>query len=112
LITTHLKNPNTFTQIAPSNRAQLIDDALNLARGGYLNYGTALDVTKYLSHETDYVPWKAAINAMNFIDSMLLRSGQYYKFKVSVKQTLCDGLRICYCFCFAELLFTLAGEHL
>jgi aminopeptidase N len=83
LITVHLKNPKTYQQIAPANRAQLIDDALNLARGSYLNYDIALDVTKYLSHETEYVPWKAAINAINFIDAMLLRSGDYYKFKVS-----------------------------
>jgi aminopeptidase N len=83
LIIVHLKNPKTYQQIAPANRAQLIDDALNLARGGYLSYDIALDVTRYLSHEREYVPWKAAINAINFIDAMLLRSGDYYKFKVS-----------------------------
>ena len=32
-----------------SFRAQIIDDALNLAKSGLLDYQTALSVTKYLS---------------------------------------------------------------
>lgn len=78
----HLLDKRKFTTIAPSNRAQLIDDALNLARGGHLNYGVALNVTRYLVHETEYVPWKAGIGALNFIDSMLLKTSNYDKFKV------------------------------
>lgn len=84
LITNFLHNKETFEKIAPSNRAQIIDDALNLARGGYLTYQIALDVTKYLQHERDYVPWKSAINAINFIDSMMIKRGDYYKFKVLI----------------------------
>ncbi|XP_055587207.1 aminopeptidase N [Uranotaenia lowii] len=81
IISEHLMDPRKFAEIAPSNRAQLIDDALNLARGGYLNYSTALSVTRYLVHETDYVPWKAAIGSLNFIDSMLIKTSSYDKFK-------------------------------
>ncbi|KAL1390301.1 hypothetical protein pipiens_012445 [Culex pipiens pipiens] len=81
LIVAHLLDKRKFTTIAPSNRAQLIDDALNLARGGHLNYGVALNVTRYLVHETEYVPWKAGIGALNFIDSMLLKTSNYDKFK-------------------------------
>ena len=81
LITNYLKNPETFRKIAPSNRAQLIDDSLNLARAGYLDYTIALNVTKYLKHETDYVPWKAAIAGLNFIDAMLIKTVDYDKFR-------------------------------
>lgn len=82
MIVGHLMDKQKHTTIAPSNRAQLIDDALNLARGGYLNYSIALNVTRYLVHETEYVPWKAAIGALNFIDSMLIKTSSYDKFKV------------------------------
>lgn len=46
----------SHTKIAPSNRAQLIDDALNLARYGQLNYEVALDLISYLKKEDDFVP--------------------------------------------------------
>lgn len=81
MIADHLLDKRKHTTIAPSNRAQLIDDALNLARGGYLNYSVALNVTRYLVHETEYVPWKAAIGSLNFIDSMLIKTSSYDKFK-------------------------------
>ncbi|XP_052891874.1 aminopeptidase N [Anopheles moucheti] len=81
LIVNHLQDKSKFKTIAASNRAQLIDDALNLARAGYLDYVVALNVTRYLAHETDYVPWKAAIAALNYIDSMLIRTRHYGLFK-------------------------------
>ncbi|KAJ6638248.1 Aminopeptidase N [Pseudolycoriella hygida] len=81
LISTYLSKSKNFEKIATTNRAQLIDDALNLARGGYLNYTTALDVTKYLVHEHEYVPWKAAINSFNFIDGMLIKGADYQLFR-------------------------------
>ena len=43
------------------NRAQLLDDALNLGRADLLDYPTALKVTEYLTLETDFIPWSAAI---------------------------------------------------
>lgn len=82
MIISHLRNPAKYHEIGASNRAQLIDDALNLARAGYLNYSIALDVTRYLKHETDYVPWVSSIHALNFIDLMLIKNGDYYLFKV------------------------------
>uniref|UniRef100_A0A182W2Z0 Aminopeptidase N n=1 Tax=Anopheles minimus TaxID=112268 RepID=A0A182W2Z0_9DIPT len=81
LIVKHLQDKSKFKTIAASNRAQLIDDALNLARAGYLDYAVALNVTRYLVHETDYVPWKAAIAALSYVDSMLIRTRNYGIFK-------------------------------
>lgn len=82
LIIDHLNNPRTYHEISPSNRAQLIDDAMNLARADLLEYTTALGVTKYLNHERDHVPWKTAINNLLYIDSMLIRTPDYDKMKV------------------------------
>ena len=43
--------------IPVGNRAQLIDDYLNIARASLIPYTNALDLTKYLDKERDYVPW-------------------------------------------------------
>ncbi|XP_034233896.1 aminopeptidase N-like isoform X2 [Thrips palmi] len=76
-----LRDQHSLAVIAATNRAQLVDDALNLARAGVLDYGVALDMTRYLRLETAYLPWKAALNALGYIDSMLVDSGHYDKFK-------------------------------
>lgn len=41
------------------NRAQLIDDSLNLARAGKIPYRISLEILEHLSKETDYIPWAA-----------------------------------------------------
>ncbi|XP_017767304.1 PREDICTED: aminopeptidase N isoform X1 [Eufriesea mexicana] len=81
-------NKDSFRNIATTNRAQLIDDALNLARAGRLDYATALDVTSYLAHETEYLPWKSAFTAMHYLDSMLIKMPSYDKFRVYVLKLL------------------------
>lgn len=78
-------NQGNFKEVSTINRAQLIDDALNLARTGKLNYSTALDVTSYLVRETEYLPWKAALTAMSYLNSMLIKFQGYDKFRVSYK---------------------------
>lgn len=44
------------------NRAQVVDDLFNLARGGVVKYSQAIDIVRYLKNETHYIPWLAAIN--------------------------------------------------
>lgn len=46
-----------FDRIHVLNRAQLVDDSLNLARAGKIEYGFPLGILNYLSKETDYIPW-------------------------------------------------------
>lgn len=79
----YLQDSNKFTNIHTLNRAQLLDDALNLARTGRLNYEMAMNLTKYLTYEKEYVPWQTAFNALSYIDSMFIRTGYYDKFKVN-----------------------------
>lgn len=79
LIEALYKNHRVFD---PKNRAQLVDDSLNLASAGYLNYDIALNITKYLRKERNYVPWKAAFTAFDFINYMFLRSAHYHLYKV------------------------------
>lgn len=56
-----------FDGIDPLNRAQLIDDAMNLARAGIIPYSRALSLTNYLNQDTDYYPWRAAFSGFNFL---------------------------------------------
>ena len=58
IIDTMMKN---HTAIHEVNRAQLVDDALNLARAGLIDYEIALGLTNHLGREFDYIPWKGAL---------------------------------------------------
>ena len=72
-----------YNKIHPVNRAQLVDDALILARAGELDYNTALDLTRYLHHEDDYIPWYSALNNLAFLRNRLISSGTYANLKVT-----------------------------
>ncbi len=65
-----LNNKDTFTKIHELNRAQLIDDSMNLARAGLVDYQLALSLVSYLEHETEYIPWNAAFRALDFLYGM------------------------------------------
>lgn len=82
MLTDYLMNPKKFKKIGTLNRAQLLDDALNLARAGKLDYHLALNLTRYLVHEKEYVPWQAGFVALSYLGSMFIRTGNYDLFKV------------------------------
>ncbi|XP_039413908.1 aminopeptidase N [Corvus cornix cornix] len=56
------------------NRAQIIDDAFNLARAKYVNVTLALNTTRFLSQETEYMPWQAALSNLQYFQLMFDRS--------------------------------------
>ena len=88
------------TNIHVINRAQIIDDVLNLARAGLLKYEIALEVTSYLKNENEYLPWAAALSGIEYIDEMLKGTASYGDFKVilTYNNQLTLNL-ICYKFC-------------
>ncbi|XP_053722536.1 aminopeptidase N-like isoform X1 [Synchiropus splendidus] len=59
------------------NRAQLIDDAFNLARAKMVSSTLALRTTTYLSQERDFIPWEAALANLEHYILMLDRSEAY-----------------------------------
>ncbi|XP_069173006.1 LOW QUALITY PROTEIN: uncharacterized protein [Procambarus clarkii] len=59
------------------NRAQIIDDAMDLAHAGQLSYNTALSVNGYLKAETEYIAWNTAINNLAYLEMMFTRTGGY-----------------------------------
>ncbi|CAH2274215.1 aminopeptidase N [Pelobates cultripes] len=70
------------------NRAQIIDDAFNLARAMYINTTRALDTTKYLSSDFEYMPWQAALSNLNFFTQMFDRSEVYGPMREYMKQQI------------------------
>ncbi|XP_053681617.1 aminopeptidase N-like [Sabethes cyaneus] len=74
LITQLFRNHSIINNI---NRAQLIDDSLNLARSGRLGYDTALRLIAYLSYERDYVPWAAAHRNLLVLTRLFAGSAQH-----------------------------------
>uniref|UniRef100_A0A4W5MNQ9 Aminopeptidase n=1 Tax=Hucho hucho TaxID=62062 RepID=A0A4W5MNQ9_9TELE len=70
--------PSDFSYSIPViNRAQLVDDAFNLARAKYINTTLALRTTKYLRREREYMPWESALDNLDFFYLMFDRSEVY-----------------------------------
>lgn len=61
------------------NRAQLIDDAFNLARAGHLDYSVPLSLSKYLKKENNATPWYSAINSFSYIIERMFRSKEGFE---------------------------------
>ncbi|XP_036121855.1 glutamyl aminopeptidase [Molossus molossus] len=61
-----------------ADRASLIDDAFALARAQLLDYKVALNLTKYLKAEKDFLPWQRAISAVTYIISMFEDDKELY----------------------------------
>ncbi|KAJ3595999.1 hypothetical protein NHX12_002408 [Muraenolepis orangiensis] len=59
------------------NRAQLVDDAFNLARANLVPSTRALQTTVYLSAERQYIPWQSALDNMQYFYLMLDRTEVY-----------------------------------
>lgn len=74
------------TAISKKNRAQILDDYLNIARANLTSYVTAMELTRYLIHEHDYAPWTAASVALDYIDVMFynLTDEKYWKVRFTI----------------------------
>lgn len=82
LLADHLLSSPLQDELPAITRAQLLDDALNLARAGILGYDVALNVTRYLAtKEMDYVPWKAFHEQLRFLNLMLRQTTAYGDFQ-------------------------------
>ncbi|XP_046350408.2 aminopeptidase Ey-like [Haliotis rufescens] len=74
--------------IDPINRAQIINDAWNLAKAGMLDQVTALRTVNYLSTDLDYAPWRAFSRELGYVDAMLERTQLYGMFEDFMKKTV------------------------
>ena len=79
------------TSLSSLTRAQLLDDSLNLARAGRLPYSVSLDLTRYLEHELDLVPWNSVLNyGLAYLDVRLQSSGSDYALLQNYLKTLLE----------------------
>ncbi|KMQ84727.1 aminopeptidase n, partial [Lasius niger] len=62
-------NSANYTKIHVLNRAQIIDDAFYFLSTRQLNLYIFLELTEYLSQETDYVAWYPMIKALEHMSS-------------------------------------------
>lgn len=67
------------------NRVQLIEDSLELAKSGDIDYTIPFNILKYLEKESGYLPWKTALRNLGFVDKMLRFYPTYGYFRVSNK---------------------------
>ncbi|XP_047528953.1 membrane alanyl aminopeptidase-like [Vanessa atalanta] len=66
-----LEDPETREIIHPFNRASLLDDSLNLARAGRLDYDIAFRIALTMEHELDYSVWRSFVRNMDFLRKRL-----------------------------------------
>jgi len=89
LLADHLHNSPLQNELPAITRAQLLDDALSLARAGILGYDVALNMTRYLAtKEVDFVPWKSFHEHLRFLNLMLRQTTAYGFFQEYVLSTL------------------------
>ncbi|XP_065349192.1 aminopeptidase Ey-like [Cloeon dipterum] len=81
LLSTALRTEKNHGGIPTLNRVQIIDDAFNLARAGLLDYSLALNLLRYLHHEREYLPWKAAFTNLEYLYRMTNRGGGFSPFR-------------------------------
>ncbi|XP_071139479.1 aminopeptidase N-like isoform X3 [Mytilus edulis] len=76
-----------LTKIHPIHRAQIINDAWNLAKSGDLRMNIALQTVEYLSTEENVLPFWAASGELGYVDGMLERTALYGNFSKFMKAT-------------------------
>lgn len=87
-----------FDRISTLNRAELINDALDLAWSGDQDYSIALRLLKYLKQENEYLPWRAALGTLSDVNRMLKRTSQYGQFKVNRALPMHSPSALTFCF--------------
>uniref|UniRef100_A0A3P9MB43 Aminopeptidase n=1 Tax=Oryzias latipes TaxID=8090 RepID=A0A3P9MB43_ORYLA len=68
------------------NRAQLVDDAFNLARAQLVSTTLALRSTSYLSQDTEFMPWQFALDNLHYYNLMLDGTEVYQPMQEYIKK--------------------------
>ncbi|XP_032753236.1 glutamyl aminopeptidase [Rattus rattus] len=69
---------SNHTNFSSADRSSFIDDAFALARAQLLDYQKALNLTRYLTSEEDFLPWERVISAVSYIISMFEDDRELY----------------------------------
>lgn len=74
----------SFDEFSPAIRAQLVDDAFNLARAEILSYDIPLTFLLKLGGQTDVLPWAATQKSIQYLTYMINREPAFEHFRVRV----------------------------
>ncbi|XP_075149946.1 glutamyl aminopeptidase [Haematobia irritans] len=85
IITEMVTNPAKF-QIA--DRAHLLNDVFALADANQVSYEIALNMTKYLENEEDFVPWYVAATKLQALQDNLMRTDIYMDYLLYARQLI------------------------
>lgn len=77
------ENHNEFSD---TTRAQLLDDALNLAVEGSVNYESVFNMIGYLRNETNSLPWAAATKNLMILNDLLANTEAQEYFRVLMQE--------------------------
>ncbi|KAG4080264.1 hypothetical protein HA402_010756 [Bradysia odoriphaga] len=85
---------DNISHIHVINRAQIVDDCLNLVRGNYVDIKFAMSLISYLANEVGYLPWKAALTNLDAMSRRFNSSelAAYEKFMLQLLQNIYDRL--------------------
>ncbi|KAK5885814.1 hypothetical protein CesoFtcFv8_016911 [Champsocephalus esox] len=72
---------NNHLELDAADRTSYIDDVFALARANVIDYGNALNLTKYLKNETDYIVWERVSSSIAYVRGMLSDKPFYPKFQ-------------------------------
>uniref|UniRef100_A0A1B0AGP0 glutamyl aminopeptidase n=1 Tax=Glossina pallidipes TaxID=7398 RepID=A0A1B0AGP0_GLOPL len=80
-----VENRDSFST---ADRAHLISDVFALADASQLNYSIALDLSKYLENEVEYVPWSVGVSRLANIRNLVYYTELYSNFVNYARQLL------------------------
>lgn len=66
-----LSDEETRDDIHRANRAQIVDDAMNLARADVIDYTLSMEVLATMLIEEDYLVWRAVVPSLRFLKATL-----------------------------------------
>uniref|UniRef100_A0A1A9WMJ1 Aminopeptidase n=1 Tax=Glossina brevipalpis TaxID=37001 RepID=A0A1A9WMJ1_9MUSC len=78
----------TRDAFSAADRAHLISDVFALADASQLNYSIALDLSKYLENEVEYVPWSVGVSRLANIRNLVYYTELYSNFVNYARQLL------------------------
>ncbi|XP_039445370.1 aminopeptidase N-like [Culex pipiens pallens] len=84
--------------ISRLSRSRLIDDSMQLAHAGKLDYGTAFKVIDYLQEETEFIPWATAASNFEYLHRMLRHDEEVLQYLESYVAQLAEKLLVEYGF--------------
>lgn len=74
------------------NRAQIVDDAFNLARAGIIDYSQTFSILSYLKNETEYFPWYPTISGFDYLQRVFGADSETGQKLITFERELIEGV--------------------